>query len=81
VWVGDGRRDAVIEELQRRKIGVMVNYRAIHRLTFFRETFGFRGGEFPNAEAIGDSTLSLPFYPGMTEDSQREVAQGLKAAL
>lgn len=81
VWVGEGRRDGVIEELQRRKIGVMVNYRAIHRLTFFRETFGFKGGEFPHAEAIGDRTLSLPFYPAMTEDAQREVAQALKAAL
>ncbi|PYQ47485.1 MAG: hypothetical protein DMF78_23615 [Acidobacteria bacterium] len=81
VWIGGGRRDAVIGALQERKIGVMVNYRAIHRLTFFRETFGFAGGEFPHAERIGDCTLSLPFYPGMTEDAQREVVQALKAAL
>jgi dTDP-4-amino-4,6-dideoxygalactose transaminase len=81
VWIGGGRRDAVVQALQERKIGVMVNYRAIHRLTFFREQLGFEGGEFPNAEAIGDSTLSLPFYPGMTEDAQREVVQALTAAV
>lgn len=65
VWIGAGRRDEVIAKMQRLGIGVMVNYRAIHRLTYFRETFGFKTGDFPNAELIGDNTLSLPFYPNM----------------
>ena len=43
----------------------MVNYSAIHLLTFFRETFGFKQGAFPVAERIGDASLSLPFYPKM----------------
>lgn len=66
IWIDDGRRDEVVAELQRRNIGVVVNYRAIHLLKYFRETFGFKPGDFPVAEAIGDATLSLPFYPGMS---------------
>ncbi len=65
VWIGAGRRDEVIERMQKAGISVMVNYRAIHRLTYFRDTFGFKTGDFPNAELIGDNTLSLPFYPNM----------------
>ncbi|PYS46241.1 MAG: UDP-4-amino-4,6-dideoxy-N-acetyl-beta-L-altrosamine transaminase [Acidobacteria bacterium] len=65
VWIGGGLRDHVINELQSEGISVMVNYRAIHLLTFFRETFNFEPGAFPVAERIGDASLSLPFYPNM----------------
>jgi dTDP-4-amino-4,6-dideoxygalactose transaminase len=67
VWIGNGRRDGIIQGLQREGIGVVVNYRAIHLLTYFRETFGFRVGDFPHAERIGNETMSLPFYPAMSE--------------
>lgn len=72
VWVGAGKRDHVISELQKTGVGVMVNYRAIHLLSFFRETFGYKPGDFPVAESIGDATISLPFYPNMPlEDIER----------
>jgi dTDP-4-amino-4,6-dideoxygalactose transaminase len=77
VWIGRGRRDEVIAALQERRIGVMVNYRAIHLLTYFRQTFGFRQGDFPAAERIGDSTLSLPLYPRLGIDRVRRVADVL----
>jgi dTDP-4-amino-4,6-dideoxygalactose transaminase len=81
VWVGSGRRDAVIAELQSRGIGVMVNYRAIHLLTYFRETLRTRPGMFPVAERIGDATLSLPLYPRMTLDQVRTVSGALAEIL
>jgi dTDP-4-amino-4,6-dideoxygalactose transaminase len=68
VWIGDGRRDEVVQKMQDSGIGVMVNYRAIHLLTYFRETFGYAQGAFPVAESIGDASLSLPFYPNMPTD-------------
>jgi dTDP-4-amino-4,6-dideoxygalactose transaminase len=81
IWVDPARRDALLPELQGRGVGVAVNFRAIHLLTYFRETFGFKRGDFPNAEAIGDKTVSLPFYPKMTDDEARYVAaQVLEAA-
>jgi len=66
VWIGEGKRDQVISELQKAGVGVMVNYRAIHLLSYFSETYGFKPGDFPVAERIGDATLSLPFYPNMS---------------
>jgi UDP-4-amino-4-deoxy-L-arabinose-oxoglutarate aminotransferase len=60
---------------------VVVNYRAIHLLTYFRETFGFRVGAFPNAERIGEDTVSLPFYPSITEEHVSVVADTLTRLL
>ena len=74
VWIGEGKRDQVISELQKAGIGVMVNYRAIHLLSYFSETYGFKPGAFPVAERLGDATLSLPFYPNMPcEDIDRVI--------
>lgn len=65
IWVP--RRDQFLAALQDRGIGVAVNYRAVHLLSFYRQRFGFKPGDFPVAEAIGERTLSLPFYPGLTD--------------
>lgn len=81
VWVGAGARDRVIQELQESGISVMVNYRAIHLLTYFRETFGFREGDFPVAERTGDASLSLPFYPNMPREHVDQVTTVLREVL
>ncbi len=81
VWVPGGRRDAVVKKLQESGVGVVVNYRAIHLLTYFVENFGFRRGDFPVAEHIGDSTLSLPFYPSMPGTHVASVADTLRNIL
>jgi UDP-4-amino-4-deoxy-L-arabinose-oxoglutarate aminotransferase len=87
VWPVEVPRDDVIAGLQSRGVSVVVNYRAIHLLTYFRERFGFKRGQFPNAEWIGDRTLSLPFYPMMpadhvdyTANCLREILRASKAA-
>jgi dTDP-4-amino-4,6-dideoxygalactose transaminase len=81
VWIGNGRRDGIIQGLQREGVGVVVNYRAIHLLTYFRETFGFRAGVFPHAERIGNETISLPFYPAMSEKQVVVVSETLTRLL
>ncbi len=81
VWVDGGRRDAVIAALQERGVGVVVNYRPIHLLTFFRERFGYRRGQFPVAERIGERTLSLPFYPAMPVEHVDYVCDCLREIL
>ena len=81
VFVEGGCRDAIIQGFQQDGICSVVNYRAIHLLTYFRETFGFCIGEFPNAEKIGESVVSLPFYPAMTEAQTTQVAATLKRLL
>jgi len=81
VWIVNGRRDDVVVGLQERGIPTVVNYRAIHLLTYFRERFGFKPGAFPMAERIGDAAVSLPFYPGIPAEHVTAVAEGLRALL
>ncbi|HNS99210.1 MAG TPA: DegT/DnrJ/EryC1/StrS aminotransferase family protein [Polyangiaceae bacterium] len=72
------RRDDLLRDLGQAGIGVAVNYRAIHGLTYYREQHGFRKGQFPHAEAIGDRTISLPLWPGLPEDDIDYVAERLR---
>lgn len=76
VWVSD-RRDEIIQGLQQQGVPVVVNYRPMHLLSFFRERFGFRPEAFPRAERIGASTISLPYYPTMPAEHVHEVSDTL----
>lgn len=67
IWVDPLRRDRIAAALRERGIGVAVNYRAVHLLKHYRETYGYRRGELPVAEEIGERTLSLPLYPKLTD--------------
>jgi dTDP-4-amino-4,6-dideoxygalactose transaminase len=79
IWVAPERRDQVLSDLQERGIGVAVNYRAVHLLKYYRETFGFTRGMFPEAERIGDSTLTLPLYPKLSDAEIDYVTDTVKA--
>ncbi len=59
-------RDQFLEALHAENIGVGIHYRAVHLQKYYRETFGFKPGDFPNAEFVSDRVLSLPLYPKMT---------------
>jgi len=67
-------RDRLVQYLIDREIGVVVNYRAIHLLTYFRDKFGYAEGTFPTAESWGSRVISLPFYPSMKQESVDAVA-------
>ena len=41
VWVDENKRDAILKEMGRVGIGVAVNYRAIHLLTYMKKTFNY----------------------------------------
>ena len=81
IHVDPNLRDKVIHGLQQEGVGVVVNYRAIHLLTCYREHLGTREGDFPIAERIGNSTISLPLYPTMPEDNVGLVCDKLASVL
>jgi UDP-4-amino-4-deoxy-L-arabinose-oxoglutarate aminotransferase len=76
IWVDE--RDRFLAELQKRGIGVAVNYRAVHLLTYYRRRFGFKPGDFPRAERIGERTLTLPLYPLMSDDETERVIEAVR---
>ncbi|HXP99461.1 MAG TPA: DegT/DnrJ/EryC1/StrS family aminotransferase [Solirubrobacteraceae bacterium] len=54
---------------------------AIHLMSFYRERFGHRPGEFPVCEDVAARSLALPFYPGLDEQRVQRIAQALRAAI
>lgn len=54
---------------------------AIHLMSFYRERFGHREGEFPVCEDVAARSLALPFFPEITEGQIARVAQELAAVL
>ncbi|MBM4355111.1 MAG: DegT/DnrJ/EryC1/StrS family aminotransferase, partial [Deltaproteobacteria bacterium] len=82
ILVPGGRRDALAAWLTGRGVGCAVNYRAVHTLTYFRKRLKHAPEAFPNALRIGDSTLSLPCYPSLSDAEAdyviESVAEGLR---
>jgi dTDP-4-amino-4,6-dideoxygalactose transaminase len=75
VLVPRERRDAILDGIGGRGIGVAVNYRAVHTLQYYRERFGHAREAFPVAADIGDRTISLPLHTQLSErDVDRVVA-------
>lgn len=81
VWAPRGRRDEVLAKLQDREIGVAVNFRPIHLLTYYRERYAFQPGTFPVAEEIGDRTISIPMYPRLSDEEIEYVADEVVTAI
>ncbi len=54
---------------------------AIHLMSFYRERFGHRAGEFPVCEDVAARSLALPFFPAMTEGQVARVAEQMGVVL
>jgi len=74
-------RDRVIGRLRERGVSSKPYLPAIHLMSFYRERFGHREGEFPVCEDVAARSLALPFFPAMTEGQVAQVAEALLTAL
>ncbi len=75
------RRNALIEGLRGRGIGASVHFIPVHLHSFYETTYGHRRGDFPVAEAEFDKILSLPLWPGMSEDDVGYVVEQIRDLL
>jgi perosamine synthetase len=75
------RRDSVIEALKARGIGTSVHFVPVHLHSFYARTYGYRRGDFPLAERVGDASISLPLYPGLGDEGVGRVVEALEEVL
>lgn len=68
---------AVFEQMRSQGIGVNLHYIPVHLQPYY-ETLGFRSGYCPEGERYYGEAISLPLYPGLTEDNQNRVVDALK---
>ena len=74
-------RDWVLEALTAENIGVGVHYIPVHLHPFYRKTFNWQVGNFPNAEWIGEHTLSLPLSAALIKPDVHDVIEAVRKIL
>ena len=74
-------RDRFLEEMTRRNIGVGVHYIALHLHPYFQNEFGYKKGDFPNAEWISERTVSIPLSAALKDEDIMRVVKAIGATL
>lgn len=77
VQVADRHR--VYDELRAAGIGVQVHYVPVHHHPLYAGLA--RSGRFPNADAAYERLLSLPVFPGLSDQAQQTVVDALRTAV
>ena len=71
-------RDTFQQALHNENIGTGIHFVALHLHPHYANTFGFKRGDFPNAEFISDRTISLPLSAKLTEEDTDDVIRAVK---
>jgi len=72
------RREALQKFLQTKGIGTMIHYPVPPHLQEAYKELGHKKGDFPLAEKIATTCLSLPIWPGMKEEELLFVSESLR---
>ncbi|GAB3023642.1 UDP-4-amino-4,6-dideoxy-N-acetyl-beta-L-altrosamine transaminase [Spirosoma pulveris] len=70
-------RKGLYDFLRTRNIMAQVHYIPVHLMPYYRQ-FGWKPGDFPNAERYYAHCLSLPMFPTLTDDEQTYVIDSVK---
>ncbi len=74
-------RTQVMQELREKGIGTQVHYIPVPTQPFYKETYGYKNGDFPIAEKYYEQELSLPLYPGMSDEDIDAVIKTVRTVI
>lgn len=72
------KRTELMEHLSHRKIGTLIHYPVPPHLQAAYKDLGLKKGDLPLAEQLAEECLSLPLYPGLSDDQVRFVSSAIK---
>ena len=75
-----GRRE-VFDALRKKGLGVQVHYVPAHFHPFYKKTFGYKQGDFPEAEAYYNEAITLPLFPAMTSAQVKSVVRTVQEVI
>lgn len=76
------KRFEMVEALKKRGIGTSVYYpKPVPLMTYYRSKYGCKEGDFPAAEWISGSSISLPVGPHLDVEDMDFISQGVKEAI
>lgn len=74
-------RDKFIELMAEANIGTSVHFIPVHLMSYYRDNFGYKEGDFPVTESYFDSIVSLPLYPKMTDADVQDVINAVTSII
>jgi perosamine synthetase len=74
-------RDATVSEMRERGVDTKPYLPAIHLMSFYRERFGHREGEFPVCEKVARRSLALPFFGELSDAEVEQVVAALREVI
>lgn len=72
-------REGLQEHLKSRGIGTLIHYPIPPHLQKAYAHLGFKKGDFPISENLSETTLSIPMWPGMTQENVLKVCDSIKS--
>jgi dTDP-4-amino-4,6-dideoxygalactose transaminase len=78
---GREQRNRVMEQMAAADIQTRPGTHAVHRLGYYRTKYDIAADDYPNAALCEDTTITLPIFPGITEEDQVSVVDVLARAL
>ena len=74
-------RNEIIAGLRRHEIGASNYFPPIPHMPYYRETYGYRPGDFPVSESVSARTIALPFFNSLTDREVDLVSQTLEVMI
>lgn len=71
-------RDDFMSRMKEWNIGTGLHYPAAHTFSYYQQTYGYKVGDFPMAEYIGNHVVSLPLFPSMMIEDHDRVIEAMK---
>jgi perosamine synthetase len=74
-------RNELIARLETLGVQARAYFPPIHMQPFYRETFGYKEGDFPACEEVSHRTLAIPFYNALSRGDVGQIADRIREAV
>jgi dTDP-4-amino-4,6-dideoxygalactose transaminase len=71
-------RNQIITALLAENIGVSMHFNPLHMMPYYRARYGYQPSDFPNAQRVGETEISLPVQPQITDADAHDVVDAVK---
>jgi UDP-4-amino-4,6-dideoxy-N-acetyl-beta-L-altrosamine transaminase len=71
-------RDQFFKALDAENIGTSVHFIPVHLHPYYKNTFGYKKGDYPVAEHVFERIISLPMHPAMSKKDLQDVVKAVR---
>jgi UDP-4-amino-4,6-dideoxy-N-acetyl-beta-L-altrosamine transaminase len=77
ILVPKEKRSYIFNKLREKNIFAQVHYIPVHTQPYYITNYGYKYGDYPNAEEFYEREISIPIYPKLTNEEQEYVIKTL----